>query len=44
MICETVQGNLALGLVRPGTLSPRHEVGGALVQTLIADAIKEQHR
>jgi choline monooxygenase len=43
-ICEAVQRNLASGLARPGVLSPRHESGVALVQTLIADSNKEHHR
>lgn len=38
-ICEAVQRNLASGLARPGVLSPRHEAGVALVQTLVADAL-----
>jgi len=44
VICEAVQRNLASGLARPGVLSPRHESGVALVQTLIAEAINEHHR
>ena len=43
VICEAVQRNLASGLARPGLLSPRHKSGVTLVQTLIADAIKEHH-
>jgi choline monooxygenase len=38
-ICEAVQRNLASGLARPGVLSPRHEAGVALVQSLVADAL-----
>ena len=38
-ICEAVQRNLASGLARPGVLSPRHEAGVALVQTLVDDAL-----
>ena len=38
-ICESVQRNLASGLVRPGVLSPKHEAGVALVQVLVADAL-----
>lgn len=44
VICEAVQRNLASGLARPDVLSLRHESGVALVQTLVADAIKEHHR
>ena len=44
VICEAVQRNLASGLARPGVLSPRHESGVALVQRLIADAIREHRR
>jgi choline monooxygenase len=38
-ICEAVQRNLASGLARPGVLSPRHESGVALVQSLVAEAL-----
>lgn len=39
VICESVQRNLASGLARPGVLSPRHEAGVALFQSLVADAL-----
>ncbi len=39
-ICEAVQRNLASGLARPGTLSPRHESGVALVRSLVTDALE----
>jgi len=38
-ICEAVQRNLASGMARPGVLSPRHEAGVALVQSLVAAAL-----
>jgi len=38
-ICEAVQRNLASGAARPGILSPRHEVGVALVRDLVTGAL-----
>lgn len=40
-ICEAVQRNLASGLAGPARLSPRHEQGVALVQTLVERALAE---
>lgn len=39
VICEAVQRNLSSGLARPGPLSPRHEGGVALVQSLVEQAL-----
>jgi choline monooxygenase len=40
-ICEAVQRNLSSGLAGPARLSPRHEEGVALVQTLVERALVE---
>jgi choline monooxygenase len=40
VICEAVQRNLSSGLYQAGPLSPRHEAGVALVQSLVRRALE----
>jgi choline monooxygenase len=40
-ICERVQANIEAGIYEAGVLSPRHEVGVAWFQRLVAEALNK---